>query len=190
VSLIPAFDIGVWNAWIFMIVYPLQWLVAIMSSKRIAMRTGDPPELKQERQYRLMGTATMVMWAIASLYSIFLPLHTGTAWFYIGLAVALLGIVTVIIATVNVSRTPADAPFTGGVYRFSRHPMYLSMIMVYFGVSVAAASWLFFLITIVTVILLHYGMILEEEYCCEKFGPSYREYRDRTPRWLGIPKAF
>jgi protein-S-isoprenylcysteine O-methyltransferase Ste14 len=31
-------------------------------------------------------------------------------------------------------------------------------------------------------------MLKEEKYCCEQFGGAYREYIDRTPRWMGIPK--
>jgi protein-S-isoprenylcysteine O-methyltransferase Ste14 len=29
----------------------------------------------------------------------------------------------------------------------------------------------------------------EERHCLEKYGDTYRKYMDRTPRWLGIPKA-
>jgi len=62
------------------------------------------------------------------------------------------------------------------------------MILVYLGVSIAAASWLFFLLTIVTYFLQRYQMIQEEGYCCEKFGRPYNDYMGRTPRWIGIPK--
>jgi protein-S-isoprenylcysteine O-methyltransferase Ste14 len=67
--------------------------------------------------------------------------------------------------------------------------MYLSMIFVYLGVSIAAASWLFLLITVITFFLQLYQAKKEERYCCEKYGGAYREYMRRTPRWIGIPKA-
>lgn len=189
-SLVPAFEIGIWNAWTFTIIYPLQWLVVVIMSRQTATRTDDPAELKQNRRYRFLSSATMITWVVASLYSIFLPLCIGTAWFYTGLTAALLGIITVTLATANVYRTPADTPFTTGAYRFSRHPMYLSMIMVYLGVSIAAASWLFLLITITTFFLLRYGMIQEEKFCAEKFGHEYRNYIGKTPRWLGLPRKL
>jgi SAM-dependent methyltransferase len=67
--------------------------------------------------------------------------------------------------------------------------MYFSMILVYLAVSIAAASWLFGLITVITFFLQRYQMIKEEKYCLAQFGDAYRAYADRTPRWIGIPKA-
>lgn len=76
---------------------------------------------------------------------------------------------------------------TSGVYRFSRHPMYLSMILVYLGVSFAAASWLFFLITVAMFFLQRYQMLKEEACCIERFGQAYRDYMVLTARWFGLP---
>jgi protein-S-isoprenylcysteine O-methyltransferase Ste14 len=187
-SWIPAFEIGVWNAWIFMIIYPLQWLAVVIVPKNIAERTSHPADFKQERRGRLMGMITSIFWIVATLYSIFLPLDIGKAWFYVGLGAFVIGLAVLVSATLSVILTPTGEPFTGGIYRFSRHPMYLSMIFVYMGVSIAAASWLFFLLTIVTYFLQRYQMIQEERYCCAKFGRSYSDYVVRTPRWIGTPR--
>ena len=135
-----------------------------------------------------MGRVTETFWIGATLYSIFLPLDIGTVWFYVGLGAFVVGVMILILATLTVARTATDEPFTRGIYRFSRHPMYFSMIVVYAGVSIAAASWLFLLITATTVFLQQFQMMQEEGYCCEKFGHAYREYLNRTPRWIGIPK--
>jgi len=29
----------------------------------------------------------------------------------------------------------------------------------------------------------------EERMCLEKYGDVYREYMEKTPRWLGLPKS-
>jgi protein-S-isoprenylcysteine O-methyltransferase Ste14 len=29
----------------------------------------------------------------------------------------------------------------------------------------------------------------EEPFLIEKYGDTYREYMNRTPRWIGIPKS-
>jgi len=184
----PAFEIGVWNAWIFMIIYPLQWLAVVLMPRNTAKRTSQPADFKQDPKGKLTGRITEILWIGATLYSIFLPLHMGTVWFYIGLGAFVIGLVVLVSATLSVVGTPADEPFTGGIYRFSRHPMYLSMIFVYLGVSIAAASWLFFLLTVTTYFLLRYQMTQEEKYCCQKFGRFYIDYMGRTPRWIGIVK--
>ena len=188
-SLIPAFEIGLWNAWLFMIIFPLQWLAVLIVPKHIAERTSHAPEIIQTRQERIMAFLTQGFWIGATLYSIFVPFRVGTPWLWTGLALFIAGLATLILATVSVAGTPTDKPFTSSVYRFSRHPMYLSMIFVYLGVSIAAASWLFLLITVITFFLQLYQAKKEERYCCEKYGGAYREYMRRTARWIGIPKA-
>jgi len=189
VSLIPAFEIGVWNAWLFMGSFLLQWLAVSLAGKRVSQRTGHPPDMKRSKSDQRIGTAAMITWLIAITYSIFLPLQLGTIWFYIGLGAFLFGLIILTIATLNFATAPHDKPITSGFYRYSRHPMYLATFLIYTGTSLASASWLFFLLTITTVVLIRPEAILEERYCLEKHGDSYREYMDRTPRWIGIPKS-
>jgi len=30
---------------------------------------------------------------------------------------------------------------------------------------------------------------VEEQGCLKKYGDTYREYMNRTPRWIGVPKG-
>jgi len=186
-SLTPAFELGLCNGWLFMIVFPLQWLAVLVLPGRFVARTGHPAELRQSRGARIMSWLTQFFWIGATLYSIVLPLRAGTPWFAGGLTIFGGGLALLISATISVARAEAGEPFTGGIYRFSRHPMYLSMILVYSAVSVAAASWLFTLITLITIFLQRFQAIQEEGYCLEKFGKAYRQYMARTPRWIGVP---
>jgi protein-S-isoprenylcysteine O-methyltransferase Ste14 len=186
-SWIPAFRPGIGNAWLFMIIYPLQWLVVLLLPRRIAERTGHVSEIIRTPQDRVMSFLTQVVWIGATLYSIFIPLHMGTPWFWSGLGLFLVGLAILVLASVAVGRTPANKPFTSGIYRFSRHPMYLSMILVYLGVSVASASWVFLLIAAGTMFLQRYQMLTEEAYCRENFGQAYLAYLAVTARWFGFP---
>ena len=182
-TLIPAFEIGLWNAWWFMIVFPLQWLAILIIPGHISERTGGVPG-----QDRIVALLTNGLWVVATLYSIFLPFQVGTLWLYIGLLLFIAGLVILVLTTKSIASTPTYEPFTSCVYRLSRHPGYLSMILVYLGVSIASVSWLFLLVTLVTFSLLLYQVRKEESYCCMKFGNAYRKYMLRTPRWIGIPK--
>jgi protein-S-isoprenylcysteine O-methyltransferase Ste14 len=187
-SWIPVFKIGLWNAWLFMIIYPLQWLAVIILPKHIAERTGHADEIIRNRKDRVLATLTQVFWIGATLYSIFLPFRTGTIWFWVGLGLFVIGVTVLVLASVNVASTPPVEPFSKGVYRFSRHPMYLSMLIVYLAVCLAALSWLFALITIITFFLQRQQSIREEGYCLKTYGKAYRDYMERTARWFGIPK--
>lgn len=187
--LIPAFKIGLWNAWLFMSIFLLQWLVVFLAGKSVYQRTGHPSDMKRSKSEQRTALAATITWLIATIYSIFLPLQLGTAWFYIGLGVFLAGLVILIGATLNFATALPHKPITIGVYRYSRHPMYLAMFMIYIGTSLASASWLFFLLAITAVVLMQTEARLEERYCLKTYGKAYREYLNRTPRWVGILKS-
>jgi protein-S-isoprenylcysteine O-methyltransferase Ste14 len=186
VSAIPALDIGAWNAWIlilvlFLINYGLGFLIAKESM------LSKWPTYNQKEQ-KLFGIF-MVVWIAPCVYSIFLPLQLGSSWFYIGFAIYLLGVILLTIAVVNHATTPVNKPVTKGLYSISRHPMNFSWFLVYIGTGIACASWVFLLCGLLYII---FGQILaaaEERSCLEMFGDSYREYMNRTPRWIGLLKS-
>jgi protein-S-isoprenylcysteine O-methyltransferase Ste14 len=187
-SPIPAFEIGVWNAWIFMSSFLLQWLAIILARKNVAERSGHPTDMKKSQTEKMMGIIGNTIWGLATVYSIFLPLRLGTVWFYIGLPVFLVGLMILAIATVNFATVSAEKPVTQGMYSFSRHPLYLSMLIIYIGTGIASASWVFILLGIANIFWIRTEAVVEERYCLEKYGDSYREYMNGTPRWIGIPK--
>jgi protein-S-isoprenylcysteine O-methyltransferase Ste14 len=93
------------------------------------------------------------------------------------------------IAIVNIADIPLGEPWTKGLYRYSRHPMNLAGYLILIGAGIASASWIFLLFSIVYIILAAILQIAEERSCLAKFGNAYREYLDKTPRWIGIPKS-
>ena len=143
---------------------------------------------KTER--RTFGLSRVVMF-LPIIYSIFLPLKLGTTWFYIGLPIALLGLIMYTIVWVNLATTPLDnEPTTKGLYRFSRNPMYLTGFLMDIGVSIVCASWLFLLLSITSMVFANIRYASSEEsFLLEKYGESYREYMERTPRWIRMPKS-
>jgi len=189
-SLIPAFEIGIWNAWIFIIWPWIDMLAVRLIGLDVYRRaSGLPSEMKTSRRYRIASYVSMVIETMAVAYSIFLPLQLGTVWFYAGLAVFLAGLAVLTAATVNFATTAMDVPITRGIYRYSRHPLYLASLLLYFSVSIASASWVFLLILVVQSVLTRIAAIEEEHFCLDKYGDAYREYIDKTPRWLGLPKS-
>ena len=84
---------------------------------------------------------------------------------------------------------PVDKPNTKGIYRLSRNPMYFGFLLTYIGVGIACASWIFLLVALISLLALHYVLIgPEERLCLEKFGITYQEYMDKTPKWIGVRK--
>lgn len=191
-SLIPAFEIGVWNAWILMLYIPLHPLIMILIDKlagtgEIFKKMETPVFSKTERILNIFSSFILLLGLF--IYSIFLPLQLGTVWFYIGLALSVLGVVTWTIAIVNIVNIPLGEPWNSGLYRYSRHPMTLAGYLILIGAGIASASWIFLLFSILYVVLSAMPTIAEERFCLEKFGTTYREYTSKTPRWIGIPKS-
>ena len=122
-------------------------------------------------------------------YSVFLPLKLGTAWFYVGLAVYILGFVISSAALFAVAVTPPGEPFTTGIYRYSRHPIALGTLLPMVGAGIASASWLFLLLSAILMAISYFLALAEESATATKFGDAYKEYMARTPRWIGLPKS-
>ena len=190
-SLVPAFEIGVWNAWILTLYIVLHPLIMMLIDKLVG--TGDifkkmaAPTLNKTEKIMNIFSNFVLLFALL-IYSIFLPLQLRTAWFYVGLVLCVLGIVTWTIAIVNIVDIPLGEPWNKGLYRYSRHPMTLAGYLILIGAGIASASWIFLLFSIVYIILAAIPTIAEERFCLEKYGEAYHEYVNRTPRWLGIPK--
>jgi len=45
------------------------------------------------------------------------------------------------------------------------------------------------LVFVVQSVSIRIAAVGEEHFCLEKYGDAYREYIDKTPRWLGLPKS-
>jgi protein-S-isoprenylcysteine O-methyltransferase Ste14 len=195
-SLIPAFEIGLWNAWIFELCALLPLPILLLIQKRRASKSKKGVEAKSELDYmnetekRLFAFSRVVMF-LPIIYSIFLPLKLGTTWFYVGFPIALVGLIMLLTVWVSFATTPFDdEPITTGLYRYSRHPMYLTSFLMDIGISIACASWLFLVLSIASVLFAHVRFAgFEERLCLDKYGDAYREYMNRTPRWIGIPKS-
>jgi protein-S-isoprenylcysteine O-methyltransferase Ste14 len=101
---------------------------------------------------------------------------------YAGIAIFIVGLMIIEIARIPWTTATFDEPITKGIYHYSRHPAYI-------GIGIASASGLFLLLIIVHIVLSASVVAAEERFCCEKYGDTYREYMNRTPRWIGLPKS-
>ena len=186
-ELIPEFKIGLWNAWIpaiYWIAIPFI-LVPLINKKALRKMLFASPVNKTEKM--IMDILSCMTFALI-IYSIFVPLKLGTIWFYVGLFVILLGATIYTIAIVNYATTALDELVTKGVYRISRHPIHFSYFIMNVGIGIACASWIFLLCMITYMVLQDILHNDEERFCLEKYGEAYREYMNRTPRYIGMSK--
>ena len=189
-SLVPEFELGLWNTWILILSFLLMFIVwEILNRLRRqkgSSRPDKPPFNEQEK--RLYGISQLIFWA-SVIYSFFLPLKLGSVWFYAGLLIYLSGMIFTIVAGTRLDNTPINRPATEGIYRISRNSIYLGTFLIFIGIGIACVSWLFLLLIAVFIVLYYILIAPEERWCLEKYGDTYREYMIRTPKWIGIPKS-
>jgi protein-S-isoprenylcysteine O-methyltransferase Ste14 len=187
VSLIPAFELGLWNAWILVI--PM--LIVFFASERVsaARTTEEAGDFKLTRKEKSVINALMLILFVSLVYAVFLPLQSGATWLYSGLLIFLFGMVFIIVAVLNFASSPKGKVITKGLYRFSRNPMYVGLLLMQIGLGIACSSWLYLLLTVVLMILLNANLSAEERYCLYRYEDNYLKYKSKTPRWIGIPKS-
>ena len=84
----------------------------------------------------------------------------------------------------KLERTPTYL-LTRGPYRFSRNPMYIAELMLWFGWAVFYGSIIICIALLVMAPLMNKRVVAREEHDLEaRFGESYLEYKNRVPRWF------
>jgi protein-S-isoprenylcysteine O-methyltransferase Ste14 len=142
----------------------------------------------------LVGVAVAAgMWAVAGLGPV-LPVADGLRYGLIALLVAAglafdlsgLRAFRARRTTVNPLRPErASAMVTEGVYRWSRNPMYVGMVLFLLAWGVYLSALLAFLGPVVFVAYITVFQIVPEERALrERFGREFDDYAARVRRWL------
>ena len=149
-------------------------------------------ELKIPPPIVMLATA-LVMW----LFSVFLPgltlpaLHSVTGAAIIGLAglsLSMAGIITFKRAqTTSDPRRPGSAStlVTSGIYRFTRNPMYLGILLVLIAWAIFLGNGLSLLFAFAFALYIHrYQVQPEERFLQEKFGADFARYKAKVRAWI------
>lgn len=115
-------------------------------------------------------------------------LAPAIALLIIGISLALAGVFAFRKAktTVNPTRPEATSMIVAtGIYRFTRNPMYLGLLVVLAGWAVFLANGISFLILPVFLLYMNRFQIgPEERILSERFGSEYASYMQSVRRWL------
>lgn len=80
---------------------------------------------------------------------------------------------------------PATELVVRGPYRFTRNPMYLSLLCLYLAVALwFGVPWALLLTPLVVLAVQRTVIAREERYLERRFGEAYRQYRTRVRRWI------
>ena len=116
-----------------------------------------------------------------------------TAWRIAGLLPIALGVALNIVADRQFKQRGTEVkPFmrssalvTDGVFRISRNPMYLGMVLIVAGAAVIEGSLSPWIAVAALAVLLDRVFIVREEAMLEEtFGSAFQQYRQNVRRWL------
>jgi protein-S-isoprenylcysteine O-methyltransferase Ste14 len=122
-----------------------------------------------------------------------LPLSVPPVLQLVGFLLAMIGFLlglAALLAFRRAQRKPADRGrgtglITTGIYRFTRHPVYLGFILILIGLSLSMGSyWGLLLAPIMLVLFNNLVVEAEEQYLMHKFGEGYTTYKAKVRRWL------
>ena len=141
---------------------PFLWLITV--GVGVAAHYLAPVPLTPAGGWRLAGTALVLAAGGNALWARAQMVRAGT--------------------NVNPGK-PATAIVTGGPYRFTRNPMYLSLCTLNLGIGLWMRDLTPVALTLAFAAVLQFGVIKREErYLEAKFGEVYTNYRRRVRRWL------
>ena len=177
------------NLWIFYLGgYAIAYPLRLWAEKKRGSPFEDPELTAQKR---VMVPAAFWMFG-GLLISLFVPIVFGLL-FFVGLTIAITGMVIVVIVFNSFANQPGLA--TGGIQRYSRNPNYIGWTIYFLGLTLIGWSdsiWsiMFLLYLVYTAAYLHWNVLQEEVFLAGKYGDSYREYLERTPRYFGRRKGI
>ena len=187
-TLLPEFGLGWLDGWLLLLV----WLVVFGGTikllpkdvvRKLYDESGWTPA--QRKLTRIAKVLSLVM----LVGMLFAQLRVNTMVFWIGLALYVLGLGMLVVALVHFAHMPEGEPATNGLYRFSRNPQWVGLVMMFLGAAFTTGSWLLVLLFAVTVVIYHFRILAEERSCCALYGASFEAYMKRVPRYLGVVRG-
>ena len=104
-----------------------------------------------------------------------------------GILIIIFSLIIMLVAIKDLGRNLSPFPrpkintnlVTSGIYRFTRHPMYYSLIFISFGVFMIKLSIYHLFLTISLALIIKFKIILEEQYLNNKFK-NYLLYKNEV----------
>ncbi len=114
-------------------------------------------------------------------------IQVGTFSYLVGYLIIIIAFISLLFAIKDLGRNLSPFPrpiknsklITKGIYRFTRHPMYYSLIFISFGVFITKLSIYYLCLLITLVLIIKFKIALEEQYLKNKFK-NYFLYKNEV----------
>ena len=133
----------------------------------------------------MMASAWNLVRQPGSLYMLSVQNIVGLALLIVGLTIALVAQITLrrFYSSTLVIREDHQL-ITHGIYRFTRHPVYLGVIIAIISVPVYASSLYGLLLMSALIPIFLIRIRIEERMLTDEFGDAYRTYKEATSKLI------
>lgn len=189
-------------AWLHFV--PLLAMLAIIAAtlvRGIAIRraTGDRPWAFASAKgvQRIAGSSFALSVAALLVAAALAPVKGATNWTVSAALVALIGAAIVIVAQVQMGRAwrvgvrEGDAPLfvSHGLFRYSRNPIFVGMMLVGLSAAIVSGTWWSWSALVLFALSCIVQVRIEEAHLEVSFGDAYSAFRRQVPRWVGLARA-
>ena len=121
----------------------------------------------------------------------FLPqkqiIQTSPFFYFLGILIIIIAFIIMLVSIKDLGRNLSPFPrpinnsnlVTTGIYRFTRHPMYYSLIFISIGFFIIKLSIYYLFLTISLALIIKFKIALEEKYLMNKFK-NYLLYKNEV----------
>ena len=114
-------------------------------------------------------------------------IQVTTFSYFVGFLIIIIAFIILLVAIKDLGRNLSPLPrpinngnlVTKGIYRFTRHPMYYSVIFISFGVFITKLSIYYLFLSISLCLIIKFKIALEEQYLNKKFK-NYLLYKNEV----------
>ena len=107
--------------------------------------------------------------------------------YFLGILIIIIAFLIMLVSIKDLGRNLSPFPrpinnsnlVTSGIYRFTRHPMYYSLIFISIGVFIIKLSIYYLFLTISLALIIKFKIALEEKYLMNKFE-NYLLYKNEV----------
>ncbi len=175
-------------------------IVAATLVRGIAIRrkTGDRPwAFASAKGVQRIAGSSFAFSVAALIAAALLAPVSDTGWTITAAIIAIVGAAIVMVAQVQMGRAwrvgvrEGDAPLfiSHGLFRYSRNPIFVGMMLVGLSAAMVSGTWWSWSGVAVFIASCAVQVRIEEAHLEASFGQSYREFRSSVPRWVGFGTA-
>lgn len=131
----------------------------------------------------------IIFWAADSFFFDFSTQITAYVPFYLRMVVSII-VIAISLYLLNASHKVVagehrpEKVISDGVFKYIRHPLYMSALLFYLALVISTLSIISFALWLGIFIFYNYLASYEEKLLISKFGEEYVSYRHRTGKWL------